>query len=202
MIVPLISSFLSATEFRSTFSLSLKGGLTNISEQGMNSDYALGINHFPVVPVHDDYSVGLALTAKLAGNLRLEFDGNYSQAPKKVTLTDPSDHDEIEYKPLDFADVSLSFMWDLTCKRLQPYIAAGGGMLLVMPSPESETRTKDGYAIIFEKTPMKTSFFARSTLGLRIYIFEGLAFRIEGNYFYLPKEKNSMVRLAGGIQFF
>lgn len=191
----------SAGDYRSSFSLFINGGATYIQKTGSQSDYIPGINSFPVVPAHYDNSYGGLISIKLFLNMRFELGGNYNQG-KKVTLIDPGDQDELTYMTLNFFNVFLSVSYNFTSSRIMPFVFLGGGANFTEEGFAKEANTKYGYGVLLEKVPKSMSSLIHGGAGIKIFLIKGIALRLEGRYIYLIKDKEKLMQLVGGFQFF
>jgi hypothetical protein len=187
---------------QSRLSIGFFGGITRIAASGKASDYSPGINPFPVVPSHDDQTLGCSLTWRFLSGLHLEVSGDYTSSLKDVVLTDPSDGDHIRYKPLESYHALLSLVADFEpSSKLTHFVRLGGGARFVRGSRAGEGRTEWGYAYRIDPTDPAVGPVASGGAGLRWRVVPGLTARLEAGV--LVDQRGAYdIRLNFGILMF
>lgn len=155
LLLILIVTFLTFLQFAGgqEFQLYFAGGINYLFEYGSEDDYAPGENDFPVTPAHTSPWFGLGFSYFFTDALGIEVDGRYYLS-SKVTLTDPSDDDTVEYTTGKHLSMTLNLVY--RCKRgsLMPYVVIGGGIDKLFAEDKTSTSAY-GYEIEFT-TPDKT----------------------------------------------
>ena len=127
--------------------LSFSGGVNYVFDYGSLDDYAPGENDFPVTPAHASPCFGLGFSYFFTGSLGIEVDGCYYLS-SKVTLTDPSDDDTVDYTTGKHLSMTLNFVYRYAVGNFRPFLVIGGGMDKLFTKDKTYTSAY-GYEIEF-----------------------------------------------------
>jgi hypothetical protein len=204
LIILLFFVFLPVLLFSETdnpaLSLNFNFGLTFIGQRGNNSEYISSVNPFPITPSHSITSVGSSFNIKLHKNILLGLNIEYSMN-KKLTLTDPSDKDELIVDSLDFYNFYIDIKYMFKLFKLSSFISIGGGNNLTKGCDEKWTTTKKGYKIFLPEIDSRTSPILIIKWGMIFPVSNTFNLFTATSYYYLTKEKKSMLRISAGLSF-
>jgi len=179
--------------------ISILGGVNRHFAYGTVSDYALGVNDFPVTPAHTPPALGLG-AAYRTGRWGFELDVRATLAAK-VVLSDPSDGDTVEIETLPHVAAGLNIFFQPWTGGFRPYLLAGGGLDAVLARDRTYT-SRYGYTISVPAPRGKDRYDpeAHAGGGLFIDLSRSLGFRIDARYVWVfdaPAPVRSVQALAG-----
>ena len=184
----------------SLLSISYRGGLCRVPQQGGQADYLPGINPFPVTQAHFTPTVGASLSWSFADRLHLEFILDYA-LERELTLVDPGDDDKLVVDSLSHYLTHLTLKYDFSVLKLHSYIALGAGINFTNQFTSKWATTSKGYAVFLEGIPRDSGPLISFRGGLDFNLVGGMKFYFEGVFFYLPGDTvKTLFQLAGGIR--
>jgi hypothetical protein len=180
------------------FQIALFGGVNQVFPYGSADDYAAGVNDFPITPAHMPVNLGASLLLNLSDRLGVELRGEYVLG-SGLTLTDPSDQDSVAITSSKRMAVSANLIWTISRKKLELYLALGGGVDKMLAKEGIYTSAK-GYKVVFDLPEKAESLFANAGAGLRIPLTVSLGACLDIRYrliFAKPDMLNNLIAGAG-----
>jgi outer membrane protein W len=184
------------------YQISLFVGMNHVFPYGSEADYVLGANDFPVTPAHTPPNLGASFALYLKDNIALELDWRYTLS-SKLTLTDPSDQDEVEIDSSKRHTVTLNFIYRFLRGNVKPYIVLGGGFDKIAAKDQSYT-TKYGFEVDFLAPDKTVDPLANLGAGVQFFVRPTIAIRLDLRYVMIFAEPDNLSGLNGvaGISFF
>jgi hypothetical protein len=196
-----ISICASSQEKDSLLKIYLFGGTSQVGQTGKASDYAPGINSFPITPSHNKIVFGGALYLRLSKYFSVGIGQNFTKG-SEITLVDPADKDELKLESLDSSETYLSITADLFSTRIRPFFILNAGTTTTKNLPSLLKQTKYGFWVDINQAPAKTDFFTEAGVGLKFSIFRGLMIRLESVFQYIFSSSNVSMQIRGGLSLF
>lgn len=185
------------------YDLSLMGGINYVIKYGSEEDYSPGENDFPVTPAHISPCFGSGFSYFFTDVLGIEVDGWYYLG-SKVTLTDPSDDDTVEYTTGQHLAMTLNFVYRYKMGNFKPYFIVGGGMDKLFTKGKTYTSAY-GYKIEFTAPDKTLDPMANIGGGIRFLFRPNMGVRVDARYiiiFAKPDNISSLNIMAGAFMKF
>ncbi len=167
--------------------LTLSGGAAYTLSYGNESDYAFGINDFPVTPANYAGHFGVTLTQFIGRTFGLSIEAR-EILRSKMTLEDPSDKDTVDTKTSRVLALSAGIVLRFGRGGLRPYLAAGGGVERLLDTGTQTLTSKNGYEVILEAPEKTQRIAAYGGAGLELDLAKWLGARLEARYVYVRSE--------------
>lgn len=174
------------------------GGINNVFDYGSLDDYAPGENDFPVTPAHTSPCFGLGFSYFFTGSLGIEVDSLYYLS-SKVTLTDPSDDDTVDYTTGKHLSMTLNFVYRYVVGNFRPYLVIGGGMDKLFTKDKTYTSAY-GYEIDFTAPDKTLDPMVNIGGGIQYLLRPNVGARLDVRYmiiFAKPDNVSSLNLMAG-----
>jgi outer membrane protein W len=173
--------------------LYFSGGIDYLFNYGSEDDYAPGENDFPVTPAHTSPCFGLGFSYFFTDALGIEVDGRYYLS-SKVTLTDPSDDDTIEYTTGKHLSMTLNLVYRFKKGNLMPYVVLGGGMDQLFAKDKTYTSAYD-YEIEFTAPDKKLDPMCNIGGGIQFLFRPNAGARVDIRYMIIFAKPDRIIGL-------
>lgn len=177
--------------------VSIFGGINRVFQYGLEENYILGENDFPVTPSHTPAILGASLAYFFSGNWGLEADGRYTFSTT-VTLVDPSDQDTVDVDTSKHFSLALNVIYLFSKGNFKPYLVAGGGFDSVS-ADEKTYLSEYGFEITVKPPESTRDALANFGTGLIYSVSESAGIRLDVRYVLIFAKPHSVKSLNAVI---
>ncbi len=180
---------------------SVFGKVNFIAATGVDSDYEVGVNEFPLVSAYQNLGIGFGLT--FGKNLFAGIEAHYNLSGK-VTLTDPNpvDPDTVEVDTYKYASGLFIVGFNLVNnQRVRVYLNGGGGIRYNLEDEIKSYVSENGYLTEVDPPDKRFILEGFGGAGLELYLSRNTGILLSGRYVYIALEESqkAMVVLAGVV---
>lgn len=178
---------------------SIFGKVNFIAATGLESDYEVGVNEFPLVSAYQNLGFGFGLT--FGKNLFAGIEAHYNLSGK-VTLTDPVDPDTVEVETYKYASGLFIVGFNLVNnQKVRVYLNGGGGVRYNLEDEIKSYVSESGYLTEVDPPDKRFILEGFGGAGLELYLSRNSGILLSGRYVYIALEESqkAMVVLAGVV---